>query len=91
MLLPDAAVKLQGDNYRPRQTLDILYVPVAYVLTSLLEIISLTLQTILTKISKEGSSQVDSLIRQSYCYKSRVFIQVHQPSQPFIYVTNKEK
>jgi len=33
MLLPDAAVKLQGDNYRPRQTLDILYVPVAYVLT----------------------------------------------------------
>jgi len=43
MLLPDAAVKLQGDNYRPRQTLDIPYVPVAYVLTSLLEIMSLNL------------------------------------------------
>lgn len=91
MLLPDAAVKLQGDNYRPRQTLDVLYVPVAYVLTSLLEIMSLTLQDTLTKITDEGSSHVDSLIRQPYCYKSRVFLQVHHPSQQFIYVTDKEK
>jgi len=68
MLLPDAAVKLQGDNYRPRQTLDILYVPDVYVLTSLLEIMSLTLQPTLTKISDEGSSQTDSLIAKSHVY-----------------------
>jgi hypothetical protein len=62
MLLPDAAVKLQVDNYRPRQTLDMLYIPVAYVLTSLLEIMSLTAQATLTQISGDGYLQVDSLI-----------------------------
>jgi len=70
MLLPDAAVKLQGDNYRTRQTLDILYAPDAYVLTSLLEIMSLTLQPTLTKISDEETSQMDSLIARSHVYSS---------------------
>jgi hypothetical protein len=91
MLLPDAAVKLQGDNYRPRQTLDVLYVPIAYVLTPLLEIMFLKSQPTLLKISEEGSSQVECLIRQSYCYKSLVFLQVYSQSQPFIYVESNEK
>jgi hypothetical protein len=56
-----------------------------------LEIMSLTAQATLTQISGDGYLQVDSLIWQSYCYKSRVFLQVNHTSQPFIYVTDKEK